>query len=222
MHASLPVPGPELDCKIIVGCRPPKPLSCGPISTLSADRSSSTFTRTSHQKAASLPGAAESTTSSLILHATVSLDAERPSRRGQLRGGIGCPFQPDDLVCSAKPEFLEEFRLTAGAGDEIVKPDGIEPVVGLSQGPQGTPARSLALHPKAQHLQLFQAAERRPGEKVAIQFQPPGLFADPAGADLIDADWDAERGHDLEQAGAILRDLDRETLKNATFLAIVV
>ena len=110
--------------------------------------------------------------------AGLSLDAERPSRRGRLRGGTGCPFQADDLFAARSRSSSRSSTWRLARAMRSSSRTGIEPAVGLSQGPAGYASPQPFLHAKAQHFQLFQVAERRPAEKVAVQFQPPGLFAE--------------------------------------------
>jgi hypothetical protein len=74
--------------------------------------------------------------------------------------------------------------------------------------------------PKPQDFQLFQAAQRRTGQKLAVEFQPSRLFAEPGGTGLVRPDLDAECRHDVPQGGSILRDLAGQGLKSAVgFLA---
>src|SRR5436305_12608868 len=116
----------------------------------------------------------------------------------RLPGGSGRSLQADDLIGGPDTEVFEKVRLAPRPGDEFVQPGGIEPLVGFRESSQRTPARGLALHAEPQQFQLFQAAERRPGEDSAVELQPPGLLADPASGDLVGADRDAYSGPDVQ------------------------
>ena len=75
-------------------------------------------------------------------------------------GSSGTRFQADDLIGRPDPEVFEKLGLALGPGDELVQPGRFEPLVGICENPQRTPARGLALHAEPQQFQLFQAAER--------------------------------------------------------------
>src|SRR5947207_12943041 len=66
---------------------------------------------------------------------------------------------PDYLAGGGHPEVLKGTCLPPGPGDELVQARGVQARVRVRQGPQGAPARGLALHAEPQDFQLFQVAE---------------------------------------------------------------
>ena len=123
----------------------------------------------------------------------------------------------DDLLRGPDPEFFEQVCLAPRPGHELVELPGVQPPVRVRQRPQGTPACCLAFDAQPEQFQLFEVAERRPGEQPAVEFHPPGFLPGPGGTDLIGADRDTECLHHADQGGAVLRDLDRQALELAVW-----
>jgi hypothetical protein len=98
----------------------------------------------------------------------------------------GC--RTDDPGRGAHAEVLEKVGLAPRPCEQLIQPARVEALVGLGQDPECPPARGLAFHAQPQDLQLFQAAERRTGQEVAVELQPGGLLADPRGPDLVRTD----------------------------------
>jgi hypothetical protein len=78
-----------------------------------------------------------------------------PGFRGPSAGRIGL----GDLGRGPDPEILEQVRLAAGAGDQVVQPPGREPAVPVGRHPQCAPSGGLALDSEPEELQLLQVAE---------------------------------------------------------------
>jgi hypothetical protein len=67
------------------------------------------------------------------------------------------------------------------SGHEPIEPVTVQAAVGVCERPQGAPASGLAFHAKPQHLEFFQAAQRRPAEQPAVQLEPGHLLGSPGG-----------------------------------------
>jgi len=82
------------------------------------------------------------------------------------------------------PEFLEQVRLLSRPGHELIEAVTVQAAVGVGERPQSAPASGLAFHAQPQHLELFQAAQRRPAEQSAVELEPAAFSAAQAALSL--------------------------------------